>query len=83
MEVDQGGTPHAIEPQGRLLTAKDSEGRLWLFEEEVPNEGTRVDRLYRYARWQGGRSALWTARRLGTGGGEGSSGLKFDVLDPS
>lgn len=83
MEVDNGGTPLALEHKGQLLNAEDSDGRLWLFEEEVPSEGTRVDRIYRYARWQGGRSAVWTARRRGTGGGEGSSGLRFDVLDPS
>jgi hypothetical protein len=83
MEVDEGGVPRAIEPQGHLLVANGSDGRLWLFEEEVPREGTLVDRIYRYARWQGGRSASWTARRRQTGRGEGSSGLRFDVLDPS
>ncbi|HKD06728.1 MAG TPA: hypothetical protein VKB79_12575 [Bryobacteraceae bacterium] len=82
MEVDVGGTPQATEPKGRLLVANDSGGRLWLFEEEVPREGTLVDRLYRYARWQDGRTTLWTARRRQTGRGEGSSGLRFDILDP-
>jgi hypothetical protein len=83
MEVDEGGVPQTVEPLGRLLAANDSEGRLWLFEQEVPREGTLVDRLYRYARWQDGRAALWTARRRSTGRGEGSSGLRFDFLDPS
>ena len=46
-------------------------------------EGAIVERVYRYARWQGGRSAVWTARRRGVGAGEGSSGLNFDILDPS
>ena len=82
MEVDEGGVPRAVEPQGRLLTTTSTDKPLWLFEEEVPREGTVVDRFYRYARWQGGRSALWTARQRNTGHGEGSSGLKFDVLDP-
>jgi len=82
MEVDVGGTPQATEPKGLLLVANDSDGRLWLFEEEVPREGTLVDRLYRYARWQDGRTTLWTARRRQTGRGEGSSGLRFDILDP-
>lgn len=82
MEVDQGNGPQAVEPKGGLLVANDSGGRLWLFEEEVPREGTLVDRLHRYARWQDGRTALWTARRRRTGRGEGSSGLRFDVLDP-
>jgi hypothetical protein len=82
LEVDQGGTPFAVEPDGQLLVANDSGGRLWLFDEEVPREGTLVNRLYRYARWQDGRTSLWSARRRGTGRGEGSSGLRFDILDP-
>jgi hypothetical protein len=83
MEVDVAGAPQATEPKGHLLVANDSDGRLWLFEEEVPREGTLVDRIYRYARWQDGRTTLWTARRRQTGRGEGSSGLRFDILDPS
>jgi hypothetical protein len=83
LEIDQSGDPRVVEPKGRLLTAKDSDGRLWVFDEEIPREGTLVDRLYRYARWQDGRTTLWTARRRQTGTGECSSGLRFDVLDPS
>jgi hypothetical protein len=82
MEVDDGGTPRTVEPQGNLLATNGAAGRLWLFDEEVPREGTAVDRVHRYARWLGGRSATWTARRRQTGRGEGSSGLRFDVLDP-
>ena len=82
MEVDDGGTPRTVEPQGNLLATNGATGRLWLFDEEVPREGTAVERVHRYARWLGGRSATWTARRRQTGRGEGSSGLRFDVLDP-
>jgi len=82
MEADAGGMPQAVEPLGRLLQANDSGGRLWLFEEEVPREGVQLDRIYRYARWQDGRTAMWTARRRRAGRGEGSSGLAFDILDP-
>jgi hypothetical protein len=82
MEVDDGGVPEAVEPKGLLLQSNDSGGRLWLYEEEIPQEGTQVDRLYRYARWQDGRTSLWAARRRSVGRGEGSSGLRFDVLDP-
>jgi hypothetical protein len=82
LEVDDGGTPQIVEPKGRLLVANDSDGRLWVFEAEIPREGAQVDRLYRYARWQDGRTSLWTARRRRTGRGEGSSGLRFDILDP-
>jgi len=83
MESDDGGVPRAVEPRGRLLTEAGPDGRLWVYEEEIPREGAIVDRVYRYARWQGGRSAVWTARRRAVGAGEGSSGLKFDILDPS
>jgi hypothetical protein len=83
MAVDKGAAkPDPIEPKGLLLSRTDSDGRLWLFEEEIPREGAQVDRLYRYARWQDGRTSMWTARRRRVGRGEGSSGLRFDVLDP-
>ena len=82
LEVDRGGVPTLVEPQGRLL-APDSDGStLWVFDEEVPREGTQVDRIHRYMRWLSGRTVLWTARRRGTGRGEGSSGLRFDMLNP-
>lgn len=82
MEVDEGGVPRAIEPQGLLLANAPDGSRLWLFDEEVPREGTQVDRVHRYARWLNGRSVTWTARRRQTGSGEGSSGLRFDFLNP-
>jgi hypothetical protein len=83
MEVDKGGVPTLVEPMGRLL-APDSDGNtLWVFDEEVPREGTQVDRVHRYMRWLSGRTVLWTARSRQTGHGEGSSGLRFDTLNPS
>ena len=82
MEADDGGNPRTIEPRGVLLRQDGGDGRLWIFEEEIPREGIIVDRINRYARWQGGRAACWTARRRRTGRGEGSSGLRFDILDP-
>jgi hypothetical protein len=82
LEVNSGGAPLAVEPKGLLLQSSDSGGRLWLYDEEIPPEGVQVDRLYRYARWQDGRTSMWTARRHSVGRGEGSSGLRFDVLDP-
>jgi hypothetical protein len=82
MEVDDGGTESTANPKGRLLVANNSDGNLWLYDEEVPREGIQVDRVYRYTRWLDGRMALWSARRRGIGMGEGSSGLRFDILDP-
>lgn len=82
MEVDDGGTPRLIEPQGLLLAPAADGSGLWLYDEEVPRDGTQVDRVHRYARWLNGRSVTWTARRRQTGSGEGSSGLRFDFLNP-
>jgi len=52
-------------------------------EEEVPREGARVTRVFRHARWTGGETYLWVARRKGPGRGEGSSGVRFDALVPA
>ena len=82
MEVDKGGMPTLVQPLGRLLAADNDGSTLWLFDEEVPREGTQVDRVYRYMRWLNGRSVVWTARCRETGSGERSSGLRFDVLNP-
>ncbi len=54
-----------------------------IHEEEVPSEGVRVTRAFQYARWIDGKTYLWIGRRNGVGRGEGSSGLQFDVLEPS
>jgi hypothetical protein len=70
--------------QGRILEpSRDPEGNeLPIREEEVPREGARVTRAFQYARWIDGQTYLWIGRRKGVGRGEGSSGLRFDVLEP-
>ncbi|MFJ8085631.1 hypothetical protein ACIQ6Y_34255 [Streptomyces sp. NPDC096205] len=65
-------------PLGRLLRETD-----WLFEEEVPRSGIRVERSRQFTRWQDGAPHSWTTRRKASGSGGGSSGLRFDVLDES
>jgi hypothetical protein len=67
-------------PSGVLLAGAD-EGRRWLYEEEVPRAGARVVRTHQYARWHDGSIQTWTARRKTSGGGEGSSGLRYDVVE--
>jgi hypothetical protein len=69
-------------PHGGLLAAPARDEPFWLFEEEVPRAGVAVDRTRRYLRWHGGRAYLWSARSKRTGRGEGSSGLRFDVVLP-
>ncbi|MET9735085.1 hypothetical protein ABZZ79_31920 [Streptomyces sp. NPDC006458] len=63
-------------PLGRLLGETD-----WLFEEELPRSGIRVERSRQFTRWQDGRPHSWTTRRKASGSGGCSSGLRFDVLD--
>ena len=68
-----------VAPLGHVL---GSDGPLRLFEEEVPRSGTRVTRAWQYARWADGSSHLWVGRHRGAGRGEGSSGLRYDTLEP-
>ncbi|MFK0124283.1 hypothetical protein ACIQSP_13290 [Streptomyces nigra] len=63
-------------PLGRLLGETD-----WLFEEELPRSGVRVERSDQYTRWQDGTPHSWTTRRKASGSGGGASGLRFDILD--
>ena len=77
----RGGTP-----RGRILEpdrTPTGSNPLRIHEEEVPRAGARVAREYQYARWIDGSTHLWVGRRKRTGRGEGSSGLRFDVLEPS
>jgi hypothetical protein len=68
-------------PESRLLRDAAAAGG-WLFEEEVPREGATITRRHQLSRWHGGERLQWTARRKTTGSGEGSSGLRHDIVDP-
>lgn len=48
-------------------------------EEEVPQTGTVVSVSFRRTRAPNGRVSVWLGTRRGTGRGEGSSGLAFDL----
>jgi hypothetical protein len=52
-------------------------------EEEVSAAGTIVTRAYQRARWYDGRTYVWIGRRAETGRGAGSSGLRFDQIEPT
>jgi hypothetical protein len=77
LKVD--GSSGFIEAHGRILNPDTRS--LKLFEEEIPREGVRVTRHYQLARWHDGSTHLWIGRRKKVGTGEGSSGLRFDVLE--
>ncbi|HKG03120.1 MAG TPA: hypothetical protein VKB03_08050 [Conexibacter sp.] len=74
--LEQPGIDSA--PRGRLLRPG-----AWLHEEEVPREGALVTRRPVLARWFDGSLHAWTRREKNPGGGEGSSGLAFDIVRPS
>ena len=67
-----------FQPQGLVLEPNRD---LLLHDEEVPREGARVTRAYQYARWVDGSTHLWIGRRKQPGRGEGSSGLRFDIVE--
>lgn len=68
-----------IEFQGNILKANGMP--LELYEEEVPRAGALVARIYQYTRWIDGSTHLWIGRQKRTGKGEGSSGLRFDIIE--
>ena len=77
--VDENSASEPILPVGRILRPDDP---YRVREEEVSRAGVRVSRIVRHTRWMNGSTHLWIARRKQAGRGEGSSGLRFDVVDP-
>jgi len=67
-----------ISSMSRLLTL-DEEALLRLDEEAVPRAGLRVQLTKQRVRWVDGSTDVWLGRKVLTGRGEGSSGLKFDA----
>lgn len=71
-------------PRGSLLRldpgAAVANDYLRVEEEEVPRDGIELKRSFNYARDAQERGLLWIGRSKVTGRGEGSSGLKFDVV---
>jgi len=73
------GTP--VRPRTALLREGFDAGRPYFInEEEVPKSGTRLTVSYRRTRWRDGRVVVWLSTLRGSGRGEGSSGLAFDLL---
>ena len=76
--LEPDGLINTFEPQGMVL---EPGHELLLHDEEVAREGARVTRAYQYARWVDGSTHLWIGRRKQPGRGEGSSGLRFDIVE--
>jgi hypothetical protein len=78
-DQESSGISGVLGPRGLIL---EPQRELLLNDEEVPREGARVTRAYQYARWSDGSTHLWVGRRKQPGRGEGSSGLRFDIVEP-
>jgi hypothetical protein len=73
-----GPAAAAVGPQGMLL---DPRRPCWLYEEEVPRSGVRIERRWQFARWHDGSFHVWLQRRKLAGKGERSSGIRWDMLE--
>jgi hypothetical protein len=69
----------SISAMSRLL-ALDEWALIFLNEESVPRAGLRVQLTKQRARWVDGSTHVWLGRKVLIGRGEGSSGLRFDVV---
>jgi hypothetical protein len=52
----------------------------WVNEESVPRAGVKIQLTKQRVRWIDGKTYVWVGRKVTTGKGEGSSGLRFDYL---
>jgi hypothetical protein len=74
--------PAPVPAMTRLLSLSEPEPLIWLEEAAVRRTGTRVLMTAQRTRWVDGKTYVWLGRKVLAGRGEGSSGLRFDVLRP-
>ncbi|MDH5229585.1 MAG: hypothetical protein OEY38_05970 [Gammaproteobacteria bacterium] len=72
--------PTPITAMSRLLELEE-DPLLWLEEATVPRSGLRVQLTDQRVRWIDGKTYVWSGRKVTTGRGEGSSGLRFDYYN--
>jgi hypothetical protein len=73
--------PDKIRPRTSLLQPGLADRKpYFIFEEEVPRSGIRVEQSFQRTRWNGGKVFVWFGVRKTTGRGEGDSGLGFDTI---
>lgn len=70
--------PELVGPRSDLL---DPRRPRWVYEEEVPRGGVRVERLWQAARGPDGKLHVWLQKRKRAGRGDRGSGLRWDILD--
>jgi hypothetical protein len=82
MRNENADKPSEITPLTRILNNKQNPEQSidWLNEESVPRAGIKVQLTRQRVRWSNGKTYVWLGRKVKTGRGEGSSGLRFDML---
>lgn len=80
-----GIEPHAVRPQSSflrrgILENNEQDKPYFIHEEEVPRAGVTLIGQYQLTRWYSGKRVIWYGARKISGKGEGSSGLRFDLL---
>ena len=71
--------PVPVSPRSHLLGTAGAGHRL--HEETVSRAARRVRLIVQRSRWIDGSTHVWIGRDTGPGGGEGSSGLRFDIIE--
>ena len=72
--------PLPIPAMSRILDLS-ADPLLWLEEATVSRSGLRVQLAAQRVRWVDGKTYVWLGRKVTTGRGEGSSGLRFDSIN--
>jgi hypothetical protein len=73
--------PDKIRPRTSLLQpGLKNKKAYFIYEEEVPRSGARVEQSFQRTRWSDGKVYVWFGARKTNGRGEGSSGLGFDRI---
>ena len=72
--------PTSIPAFSRLLD-DDTDPLLWIDENAIGRDGLRLMLTRQRVRWLNGKTFVWLGRKVLTGKGEGSSGLRFDVIN--
>lgn len=81
--IVSGFSPRRIRPLTTLLRQGLEEVTklpYYIFEEEIPRSGARVELRWQRTRWYNGEVVLWLGYRKTNGRGEGASGLEFDQI---
>jgi hypothetical protein len=75
-----GTEPARVTPRGQILQPS---AMLIIRDQAIPRTGTQANSYFRRTRWIDGSIYCWMARQVQPGTKYGSSGLAFDILEPS